>query len=342
VLTGPAIHPRDLHGASRAVAYLMAAVVPFLVVSVLLVPGFVGDGPIAVLNVAVVEGLLAVGAVVCWRYPHKLPGWFWVALPVIAAAGTAWMDLVTHDAGVTGLVFFLWPVLYAATFLRRVLVVGVLLAVLAAATAVTFRLLRPAVALSDVLALTTTLAMSAVIIVLLRERRDQLLAVLEGQALADPLTGLPNRRCFERDLAQADAWVRRTGLPLALLTVDVDHFKQINDTWGHHVGDQALQGVARALREAVRETDVVARLGGDEFVVLLRSDGTGANRVAQAVRDRVTVTCDLPGGPPTLSIGAAVLPDHADTVDVLRTASDAALYRAKVHGRDQVAWAGAG
>ena len=333
------MHPRDRHAASRAVAYLCLAAIPFIIVSLLLVPEFLGTGIVAALNVVVLNALLGAAAFACWKFPDRLPEWFWVAVPVGAAAAIMWLDLVTNDAGVTGQLFFLWPVLYAATFLRRLYVYVVLVAVLIAECVVTFWILTPSKAIADVVGLMTTLAMSAVIIVFLRERRDQLFEVLESQALADPLTGLPNRRSFDRDLAQHAAWARRHGGPIALLTVDLDNFKTINDTWGHAVGDLALQSVARAMREVVRETDVAARLGGDEFVVLLRSDMRGATRVAEALATRVAAATDVPGGAPTLSIGIAVLPDNADTVDGLVAASDAALYEAKVHGRNRYACA---
>jgi diguanylate cyclase (GGDEF)-like protein len=312
---------------------------PFIIISVILVPEFVGSGTVAVINVIVVDALLGVGGFICWRYPERLPDWFWVATPIGAATAIAWLDIVTKDAGVTGQIFFLLPVLYAATFLRRAYVYLVLAVVFAAESVVTLTLLPAAKAMSDIIGLMTTLGMSTVIVVILRERRDQVLDVLESQAMADPLTGLPNRRAFDRDLAHQAAWVRRSGGPLALLTVDLDHFKSINDTWGHAVGDRALQSVARAMREVIRDSDVVARLGGDEFVMLLRADTTGATRAAEAVRHRVAVAADVPGGAPTLSIGIAVLPDNADTIEGLLAASDAALYEAKVHGRNRTACA---
>ena len=97
----------------------MMAAIPFIVASVLIVPDVLGEGMLAVVSVAVVSVLLALGAIACWRYPDKLPDWFWLAVPTAATGFITWLDLVTKDAGVTGQFFFLWPVLYAATFLRR-------------------------------------------------------------------------------------------------------------------------------------------------------------------------------------------------------------------------------
>jgi len=180
----------------------------------------------------------------------------------------------------------------------------------------------------------------AVVVATLRARNDRLRQVLETQALADPLTGVANRRSFDEKLARGVAWSTATGRPIALLTLDVDHFKQINDTWGHAVGDQALQQVANALRRvARREDDIVARLGGDEFVVLLRTDRTGARRAADEIRAGLAAADGLPAGPPGVSIGIAVLPDHAGTAGELLTASDTALYAAKSGGRGRTATA---
>jgi diguanylate cyclase (GGDEF)-like protein len=316
----------------------MLASAPFVLVTGAILPHDLRPADIFAVVVTCLG--VAVGGVVCLRRPHLLPDYFWTGAPFLATTLITGMDLVTADASTGAQLFYLWPVLYAATFLSRLFVYLTLLVVFAGEAAVLFPLVRLSLALSDMTAMMLALGMSAVVVVTLRERRDQLLSVLETQALADPLTGLGNRRSFDRDLAHADAWVRRTGGSLSLLTVDVDHFKMINDTWGHAVGDLALQSVARSLRSAARETDVVARLGGDEFVVLMRCDRRGALRVAGAVRAAVAACDDLAGGPPQLSIGLAVLPDDADTVEGLLAASDAALYEAKVGGRNRVASSG--
>jgi diguanylate cyclase (GGDEF)-like protein len=292
---------------------------------------------VGIVAVLVTFVLLITAGVTCWRRPTFFPDSFWVVVPFIATAVIAALNVISSDASTGAQLFLLWPVLYAATFLSRRAIACVLLAVLAAEAAVVFPVLTTGGAIADTAAMMIALSMSAVVVVTLRERRDQLLSVLETQALADPLTGLPNRRSFDRDLAHAEAWVRRSGGPLSLLTVDLDHFKAINDTWGHAIGDLALQAVATAMRSAVRETDVVARLGGDEFVILLRCDRRGALRVAAALRELLAACEDLPGGPPRLSIGLAVLPDDATDVEALLAASDAALYDAKMSGRDRVA-----
>jgi diguanylate cyclase (GGDEF)-like protein len=290
-----------------------------------------------IVSVIIVTLVTAGGGAFCWRRPELMSDYFWIGAPFFAVAMVTGMDLLTRDASVGAQVFFLWPVLYSATFLSKRVNYIVIASVFAGESAVVFTMFEPVRAAPDVLTMMTALTMAAVVVYTLRERRDQLLAVLETQALADPLTGLSNRRSFDRELAHADAWARRSGGPLSLLTVDLDHFKAINDTWGHAVGDIALQTVATAMRTVSRETDIVARLGGDEFVMLLRCDRIGALRVANAVRAAVAASGDVPGGPPRLSIGLAVLPEDAQTVEALLAASDAALYEAKVAGRDRVA-----
>jgi diguanylate cyclase (GGDEF)-like protein len=186
--------------------------------------------------------------------------------------------------------------------------------------------------------MTLAVCMTALVVVVLREPADRLYAKLRQQAMADSLTGLANRRLFDDELGRGVAWAHQNGGDLALITVDVDYFKRINDTWGHTVGDIALQEVAAAMRRvAGAPDDVAARLGGDEFVMLVRRDRAGAVLAAEELRHVVSTISVLPGGAPGLSIGVAMLPGDATTVEGLLSASDRALYDAKTRGRGQVA-----
>jgi diguanylate cyclase (GGDEF)-like protein len=320
---------RDLHGASRAVAYLTLAGAPF----VLATSFMTHQGPTVLVIVALIcVGLVTLG-VVCWVRPGHLSGTFWNSAPALCTILITALNVLTHDASTGAQLFYLWPVLYAANFLTRKFIYLSMAAVCAGGTMTIFG--GADGSLSDLAALILATAMIAVVVTTLRARADKLLQVLESQALTDALTGLANRRSFDTDLLRLGPRAQRKNLPFALLTLDLDHFKAINDTWGHAVGDQALQAVAAAMTGAARAEDVVARLGGDEFVMLLQADRDGALRVAEAVRTAVAAITSLPGGPPGLSIGIAVLPGDADTVDGLVAASDRALYAAKTAGRGQ-------
>jgi diguanylate cyclase (GGDEF)-like protein/PAS domain S-box-containing protein len=166
---------------------------------------------------------------------------------------------------------------------------------------------------------------------------------LRHMADHDPLTALPNRVRMDQALDAQVARVRRYAPVGALLIIDVDHFKQINDRLGHSGGDRILVGIARILQTRVRDTDVLARLSGDEFAVLITEGGEAeaqslASDLSDLVRRRAVV---LEGGTPggmTVSIGIAVFDDREDlsASDVLSDA-DAALYTAKEEGRDRIA-----
>ena len=156
----------------------------------------------------------------------------------------------------------------------------------------------------------------------------------------DPLTGLYNRRAFDQELArqQRQGAGRQTGL--ALLLADLDHFKRVNDTHGHVVGDQMLQHVARLLRAGARSTDTVARLGGEEFAIVMADTGPEAAALAaerlRALLAATPLEIDGASVPITVSIGLAVGHLREGGATPLLRRADAALYRAKAGGRDQV------
>lgn len=154
--------------------------------------------------------------------------------------------------------------------------------------------------------------------------------------LRDPLTGVYNRRALGERLAEELARSQRFGHPLGLLMMDIDHFKRINDRFGHLAGDQVLIGIARCLRRHVRKSDFVARYGGEEFVILLpETDAEGARRFAERLRAAIGVLefGEIPA--PSVSIGVAASRED-DTPDRLLQRADAALYAAKRGGRNRV------
>jgi diguanylate cyclase (GGDEF)-like protein len=160
---------------------------------------------------------------------------------------------------------------------------------------------------------------------------------LEQIAYFDGLSGLANRRLFNDELKRLVAASQRSGRPAALVLIDLDHFKQINDTLGHDAGDAVLVDVAQRLASQMRETDRVARLGGDEFAILLPEvDGPAA---VQCVCERVFAALAAPFTyqgttlQPSASAGAALCPLDATTPAALYKAADIALYEAKRAGR---------
>ncbi|GIG28207.1 EAL domain-containing protein [Cellulomonas marina] len=169
--------------------------------------------------------------------------------------------------------------------------------------------------------------------------RAELRERLRHAALHDPLTGAGNRALFDERLASGLDDARRTGRPLALLVLDLDEFKAVNDRLGHHAGDELLVLVAGRLRAHVRPQDVVVRLGGDEFAVLCPdADEDLASRLAQGLVDLVGAPAILTGGTVQTSctVGAAVCrPDATTAPDALQHAADVALYRAKATGRNR-------
>ncbi len=153
----------------------------------------------------------------------------------------------------------------------------------------------------------------------------------------DVLTGLPNRRLFNERIAHAVSRAQRSGESLALMFIDLDRFKNINDSLGHHIGDELLVQVAKRLRSAIRDEDTVSRLGGDEFVLLFPgTDADGAGHVAEKLLELTAAPYALGTHELaiTFSIGIAVHPSDGATAELLSMSADTAMYRAKQTGRN--------
>jgi diguanylate cyclase (GGDEF)-like protein len=167
------------------------------------------------------------------------------------------------------------------------------------------------------------------------------LEALRRLATQDQLTGILNRREFDRIMEEEAERSQRFGQPLALVMVDIDHFKAVNDTHGHPAGDAVLKEVAKILTAQSRSVDRVARFGGEEFaLILVKTDRAAAEEVAQRVVEAVAANpVVIEGGASlmvTISAGVAVLPDDVSRIDVLLGAADRALYAAKRGGRNRV------
>ncbi|MET7419494.1 GGDEF domain-containing protein [Dactylosporangium sp. NPDC005555] len=326
---------RDRVAATRAVAYFLMVGGAVVGTCAVLIPGFAGST--AGIVSTLVTAVAMIGAGVCCRLvPDRVPEPFWVVVPVLGVLIVGGLNLATEDVSVSAHLYYLWPLLYAATFLRQDVAYALLVAASLTDAATTFTLQPVRVGLPDIAALVAAYCLLTVVVTKLRGRADALVAMLEQQALSDPLTGLPNRRAFDRDLTAALDAARLTGTEYCLLIIDVDHFKTINDTWGHATGDAVLVQVASALRDTGPGWARAARLGGDEFAVLVRGDVAEAQRIAVAARAAVAGITDLPDGLPTLSIGLASTRSAVTEPDALLAAADRALYDAKVRGRDRV------
>jgi two-component system chemotaxis response regulator CheY len=174
-------------------------------------------------------------------------------------------------------------------------------------------------------------------ILAVHERLARQNAQLAELATVDELTRVKNRRQFRADLERHVGSAVRTGLPLSMIMIDVDHFKQYNDRFGHTAGDELLRAVASVLRGAVRDGDVLARYGGEEFAVLLPSTAADAAR-AVAERLRAALACyRWPLRPVTASFGVATAsPTSPGEAVTLVDHADEAMYRSKRNGRDRV------
>ncbi len=180
------------------------------------------------------------------------------------------------------------------------------------------------------------IALVALLFISLYRRESRMLAQIGELAVTDSLTGAANRARFNHDIELAMEQARRHSRPLAVLALDIDHFKQINDTYGHHVGDTALKALVETVEHTIRRTDTLYRSGGEEFHLLLpETTLEGAQEQAERVR-RAVAECDFkPAGPLSVSIGVATYHPEETNDDLLRRA-DEALYRAKEGGRNRV------
>ena len=248
-----------------------------------------------------------------------------------AVAYSLGVSAVVHLAGWTGLLWIYATV--AANFLlvgRRTALLLTVLTLLGATFSDTLQ--------ADAAHRATFLATAAVVglfSLVFATRAERQRARLETMALRDPLTGASNRRGMEGELAAYMAASRRNRTPLALLAFDIDHFKRINDEFGHETGDQVLVQLAKIVRANTRGEDRLSRLGGEEFGLLLPVADAGAARAA-AEKLRLAVERDLRcrGRQVTISLGAAVHRPGESAADWMARA-DAAMYEAKRGGRNR-------
>jgi diguanylate cyclase (GGDEF)-like protein len=230
----------------------------------------------------------------------------------------------------------MWPVLWTTFFFGRR---GAISIVVFTGVAHAFALLSvPAVSSYpgrwvDVM---VSVSVVAVVILTLVHRNDLLLVQMAEEARTDALTGLLNRRGFEERASLELAHARREGNSIAVVMLDIDYFKSINDEWGHEAGDRVLARIGELLTSEARDIDVAARIGGEEFVALLPGcDSSDAETFAERIRS--ALASNDPTGLPDVRVSAGVLSAVAPSdIDAMLQGADFALYRAKRAGRDRI------
>ena len=341
-LTGPdgIVRPRGGDGLHNKVLGLeLEALLPIM----LALSGFVGVTPLVVIRalegsyvVAVVDAIAALSfLVVAWviyRYNAVR-----VASVYLAIVATAAMVAVIHLRG-SGMIFWAYPTVIGLFFLLRPLEAFVMATVaIGAALPVLLAeqdsILTTVVILSFVITLGDAAAFAALTVA---QRRR-----LQATARIDSLTGVANRRAMDETMPDIMARSRDSGQPVSLIMLDIDHFKGINDEYGHSVGDRVLISVARCIRDNVRPADRVFRVGGEEFVVIAEDAGLSlAQRLGETLREAVAEKKILSRVDPhksvtvTISLGISELLTN-ESADHWYKRADGALYDAKRSGRNR-------
>ena len=318
---------RDVLGEYRdRIMYPMASVAALLLMPFLVWDWFAGQHLLAgVLAIVVVP--LAVDAVALRRRRPPPIAYGWLLVPVAAGIATSLLKDGVHGA------MWCYPAILFCYFVlpgwqATVGAVGLL--------AMTAVLVARVLGLATMVRFVVTAGLIIVILNIILSVVGHLQRKLYAQATTDPLTGALNRRQLAATLDDAIEHARRSGMPVSLLAFDLDHFKQVNDRFGHAAGDAALQRVVALVHERSRRIDRLFRMGGEEFALLLPGTGEAdALRLADALRERIALAGWFAGFELTISIGVARF--HADQTpdDWLKSADDA-LYRAKAEGRNCV------
>lgn len=333
------MQPRDVRTAARSVVALTLVALLITVVFAPIQPGRkeITSDQLIVL-VCSVLGILAVGAFA--RGKPRAMALVWAVGPFLAVTAITVVDLLTADASVGAMIFFIFPALYGASQLRSRGSIALTVATLVGAGVVAGSLLPGKEAASAFGYLAAAIITTSTLLNHSAAVQATLVEKLERQAAVDHLTGLVTRRVLDKAAQSAmSGAASQDGTSLVLL--DVDNFKTINDHYGHPAGDEVLIQLANMLRQNTGPTEVVSRLGGDEVALLLPgcsgTDGRRrADQVVRAVAAHPFRTSDGVDIKVSVSVGVAHAPSQAVDLRGLYSAADQALYEAKRGGRNRV------
>lgn len=269
----------------------------------------------------------------------RLPRWALFLLGPLGVALVSYAVATTPGAG-DGAVLFAMPVLWTTVFFGRPGAIAIVACVAVGHLIALLSLPETSSYPGRWVDVMVSVCAVSLVVLFLERRNELLLTRLRDEARTDLLTGLLNRRGFDERAAIELAHARRERRSIAVATFDLDHFKHINDEWGHQTGDLVLARIGTLLAGECRDVDVAARLGGEEFVVLLPGvDSAGAEAFTQRVREELSAegASNLPTIRVSAGVHAALAP--AD-VQILLQHADCALYEAKHAGRDRTMTSG--
>ena len=289
-------------------------------------------------GIAAMASLALAGALFCFVGGPRLPHWFFpfavAAATILVAGGIYFSDRAFSSY----FLFFVWAVVWSFYFLPSWQGFALIVFIGAIYPLVVSGMRHDDEIEQRWMMLMGTLVVVGVLVALLRQRLDALIERLSDAARTDPLTGLLNRRGFDEVLDIELARAERAGSSCSLILADLDHFKRVNDAYGHPEGDKVLERFAQLLETAKRRIDSVARVGGEEFALVLPdTDEHGAFVSAERMRRLAREEFANYRMPLTVSFGVASYPRHGADPDALVSAADQALYAAKELGRDRSA-----